>query len=640
VVVETLHSGPQGVYPGAKTLEAISSDRTVDRLSAPAKLLNTFTYHWSLVGDMLTSWVVDCCARTPVYWWNLATNTHGMWKTPSADARVIGSSPDGWLYVGGASGSEQIVDEPANGSAPISLGNPDPGKNIDGWTTGPDGFVVGADNGVSFRLWFSKWQSSTFTALDGVPKRLWSHAEFACDAEAFHAVACYYSRRNDDDTVLRIPTSGAPATSTPTSVNWMFGVALTATRTGWVGMVNPPTHVTRPAPPAHLYTALATTTARVTRSAYPVYPDYPSGLNNGFVRSLQPITSAFGRFVVAASPADDTRLATTRSASSALTTLLPASPATVHASAVSLRGRTVTYADDQHEAQGDDVFTRTLGLTPGARPGKATEVLSTSGASAALIGSRSTVASVTIVGVGSKTHFVTHVIDGQRRMTLTGTAKQYEAAGGVIPYFSVSEHWVLFTHGARARAWILDAATGKSRPAHVPTSQPAVLTGGRIAFQKPDGSVWSRPLTGGTAIRLFKAPKRLQFVNATLTAGGDFVAAYYTDDPEDDPVPGPFLRYRRINGVGPIHTRSHREDIIGANDKGLLVSSGSVSWPFETDTTQLMYWTSHRLDTLLTETYNVHNSGSEASGTEPVSVWGHRIVWIDPRGQVHAATWR
>jgi hypothetical protein len=475
------------------------------------------------------------------------------------------------------------------------------------------------------------WHSSNYTALDLPNPTIFS----SCGAEAFHAVACVDEDfRHGRSSVLRIPTSGATAMSTAT-VGPVLDVALTATRTGWVGPVNPGSRV-------HLFTAPAKATGKVTTSGYPLYPGYAAAvLFDEFLFSpLHVLTSAFGRFAIAASPADKPHVATTVAASSTPRTILPASPATVHASAVSISGRTVSYADDRHRYNGDDVFSRTLGRTPRARPGGAREVISTAGTSLALDSSPSTIASTSVVGTGATAHFVTLVVDGHRRTTLEGPAKPDQAVRlSSLPLISVSGHRVLFTRGLQGTAWILNAANGRSRPAPVPAHAPVALTGARVAFQKPDGSVWSRPLAGGESVKLFAAPKRLIDVNAQLTAAGGFVAAEYDDDPEDDPVPGPFVRYRHINGKGPIRTLS-TGGVLGSNDEGLMFDSvDDRNFPVEAVTTQLRPWTSGRVRDLLTQTYNFNNSVTFVRTGGQVSLSHHRIAWIDPRGRVHAGTW-
>jgi hypothetical protein len=610
LVYEQLHTGQRGEYAGALTLKARSASGATKTVPLPARLVSLpLGDDVSLVDNMLVVMSGQQSSRPSIDWRNLSTGSHGHSQLP-ARGRFVGASPDGWVYVDGSAGPtmNQVFDQRAAGGVPTSLGDPaSPSLRFTSGVSGPDGFVVRYQGDTS-GVWFSAWGASTFTAL-AVPA-----AAISCSVEAFNAVACL-----GGSSVLRVPTNGDPAVSSPVH-SGVASLALTATQTGWVAVTTGseagPTSA--PSPSFALFTAPSTSGSPATKASYHVR--YVISDNSAFEPLNNTLTSAFGKFAIGAGQPISTSLATTPSAGSTRTVLVRATHSTVHALAISLTKHRVVYASDSHVYNGGQVLARHV--SDAGHVGKTTTVLSKAGAMVDLASSASTVASVTSVGSDKKTfHEIMHVRDGRHRWTVNDSAVQ-----------QVAGHYVLYTHKRRhITTALFNAATGRN--VALPASLSAAITPSLLVYQATDGSVRARPIAGGKSRKLFGVPAGVQKSRRALTlfAQGGYVAATYGVDSDEGNSHRNVEVYRKLASGSAVHSFKVTRGVsyTSVDGQGLLSTTNGL-------TTIRLFKTGHTRTVLRTSFFS--NDGITVPSQ--VSVLGNRVAWIDGSGQAHVGNWR
>ncbi len=164
VVYEQFNAGQRGIYGPGQLWVRNSRGKTRRLYTPPSRQIldETERVTWSLVGTYLTSDEPIFPPSANFDWWNVVTGAHGHGRVAPGD--LIGSSPDGWVYLTEDSSrdTDEIFDQPASGGKPkllshIVVPNDD---NLEPATSGPDGYgvILDGDDGTA-RLLYSTWGS-------------------------------------------------------------------------------------------------------------------------------------------------------------------------------------------------------------------------------------------------------------------------------------------------------------------------------------------------------------------------------------------------------------------------------------------------------------------------------------------------
>lgn len=459
-----------GAYGTPKVFVRDASGSVMQLQVPSATPIDVYTL-WSMVGSRLV-----IVSQGNVAWWDFAAGTSGVAKFPTGGIDFYGASPDGWLYT--TDGTE-ILDEPASGSAPYSLGSPFDGNahpKIDSVTVGDTGLV--ALNTAGDTLVGRTWNATGFTPL---PFDSASYLLDGCDAVVGGVAGCAAEATSGTNSfVVRIPTDGSAITVYPLGQAIPEIVGVTATQTLWV------------ADDGHLDSVPAGGST-VTRSTYAEGQDLPS------------LVSALGQVAfTGGSPAHQV-LVQTPDAATTPTTLLTPGVSPVHVAQVELTAGRVVYTDNQKDFAAGDLWSRSV---------RGTSTL-TVGHPSLLSHVASPIFGVSVAGGVTVTTYKASSGSYQVRVRWGSHTKTFAAALGIV-----SGTRVLYVTRSHV-SYVFDTATGHVTKIGALNAVAYDFAGAYIAYAKKDGTVWRRKIGSSKAVKLRGASTGVQFID--VIASGDYV---------------------------------------------------------------------------------------------------------------------
>ena len=570
-----------GAYGTAK-LFVRDSQGAVAQLQVPSAAPVTVYSLWSMVGSRLV-----LVSRGHVAWWDLAAGTSGLGTLPASTVDFYGAAPDGWLFT--TDGTE-ILDQPADGSAAVSLGAPFTGNahpNVDTVTVGDTGLV--AINSSGDAMVSRAWNATGFTTL---PVDTTRYVVDLCDAVVGGVAGCEaQSTTGTDSFVLRVPTDGSATTVYPLGQDFPEMVGVTATQTLWLGSDG-------------YLNSIPTTGGAATKATY-ADPD-----------SLPNLISALGQVAFVAGSLQHQRLVETPDAATAPTTLTTPGVSPVHVADIQLTGSRVVYTDNQKDFIASDVWSRSV---------RGTSSLSIGRPSLLNHGS-SFVWAVSVSGGVTVTTLRTTSGVWQVHVRWPGHTKTFAASLGIV-----SGTRVFYETHSRV-AYVFDTATQHVTKIGSLGAVAYDIAGNYIAYAKKDGTVWRRKIGSSKAVKLRGATTGVQFID--VFASGDYV--------------GWIVQLKNSSSSGYRNARTMAKPINLPSTYTLqrITTNGALVTKVTAPLTESWFvrrYGSTSYVKVLSQTYSVNELSNliNANPVEPLlsqaTVNSGRIAWIDHLGVAHIA---